>query len=292
MNRFHILTLAAALLAGPALAQRQSDLPDLVSGKIAPLTLKLKELGPDWRRLAITSSLDPVGMVQQVGAMFGGGGVHYTKGQTVTLNDETFIVAYRVPPKRVDPAALMRPGSGPEVLLPDKLTPDTALTLSLVNVRSIGSISDVRPFDLQKELSEDPAANPLLSVFGNAREAAQKASSQSNLKQLALGVMMYAQDHDEKLPPMKSAAALKKAIMPYVKSETVFTDPNGDKAYMANPSLSGKSLASIANPAEIALLYEAEAGPDGSRSVAFVDGHVKRLTASEWATLKKRSKIP
>lgn len=40
----------------------------------------------------------------------------------------------------------------------------------------------------------------LFPVFAQAREAARKASCQSNLKQLALGAMMYAQDFDESFP--------------------------------------------------------------------------------------------
>ena len=40
----------------------------------------------------------------------------------------------------------------------------------------------------------------LFPVFARAREAARKASCQSNLKQIALGAMMYTQDYDEITP--------------------------------------------------------------------------------------------
>jgi prepilin-type N-terminal cleavage/methylation domain-containing protein/prepilin-type processing-associated H-X9-DG protein len=40
----------------------------------------------------------------------------------------------------------------------------------------------------------------LFPVFAQAREAARKASCQSNLKQLGGGIMMYAQDYDEAYP--------------------------------------------------------------------------------------------
>src|SRR5687768_15804658 len=40
----------------------------------------------------------------------------------------------------------------------------------------------------------------LFPVFAQAREAARKASCQSNLKQLATAVMMYGQDYDEMYP--------------------------------------------------------------------------------------------
>jgi prepilin-type processing-associated H-X9-DG protein len=40
----------------------------------------------------------------------------------------------------------------------------------------------------------------LFPVFARARENARRASCQSNLKQIGLGVMMYVQDYDEKYP--------------------------------------------------------------------------------------------
>jgi prepilin-type N-terminal cleavage/methylation domain-containing protein len=40
----------------------------------------------------------------------------------------------------------------------------------------------------------------LFPVFAQAREAARKSTCTSNLKQVALGALMYAQDYDERLP--------------------------------------------------------------------------------------------
>lgn len=40
----------------------------------------------------------------------------------------------------------------------------------------------------------------LFPVFARAREKARQTSCLSNLKQLALGVLMYTQDYDEILP--------------------------------------------------------------------------------------------
>lgn len=41
----------------------------------------------------------------------------------------------------------------------------------------------------------------LFPVFARARENARRASCQSNLKQIALGIIQYTQDYDEKYPP-------------------------------------------------------------------------------------------
>ena len=42
----------------------------------------------------------------------------------------------------------------------------------------------------------------LFPVFARARERARQASCQSNLKQMALGVLMYMQDYDQCYPPL------------------------------------------------------------------------------------------
>src|SRR5438105_1605400 len=47
----------------------------------------------------------------------------------------------------------------------------------------------------------------LFPVFARAREQARKASCTSNVKQLGLAWMMYAQDHDEMFPPTNSPTA-------------------------------------------------------------------------------------
>jgi prepilin-type N-terminal cleavage/methylation domain-containing protein len=40
----------------------------------------------------------------------------------------------------------------------------------------------------------------LFPVFARAREKARQTSCLSNVKQLTLGILMYAQDYDERLP--------------------------------------------------------------------------------------------
>src|SRR5690349_4775228 len=40
----------------------------------------------------------------------------------------------------------------------------------------------------------------LFPVFARARENARRASCQSNLKQIGLGIMQYTQDYDDRLP--------------------------------------------------------------------------------------------
>ena len=64
----------------------------------------------------------------------------------------------------------------------------------------------------------------LFPVFAQAREKARQATCLSNNKQIALGIMMYAQDHDEMLPlgsyifpDMTAAVTWQDLVEPYIK---------------------------------------------------------------------------
>lgn len=90
----------------------------------------------------------------------------------------------------------------------------------------------------------------LFPVFARARENARRASCQSNLKQIALGVLQYTQDYDERFPLARDANGTAQTdtsmpgyyyvannsgdrvihwmdfIFPYVKSVQVFGCPS------------------------------------------------------------------
>jgi len=72
----------------------------------------------------------------------------------------------------------------------------------------------------------------LFPVFARARENARRASCQSNLKQLGLGIMQYVQDYDETYPYSYSgngdARRWPTNIFPYVKSSQVYLCPSAD----------------------------------------------------------------
>jgi prepilin-type processing-associated H-X9-DG protein len=84
----------------------------------------------------------------------------------------------------------------------------------------------------------------LLPVFARARENARRASCQSNLKQLALGVMQYTQDNDERFPLLVEGTSggmfftsgtnrnetWCDRIFPYVKSKQVYICPSVGKS--------------------------------------------------------------
>jgi len=86
----------------------------------------------------------------------------------------------------------------------------------------------------------------LFPVFARARENARRSSCQSNLKQLGLGFIQYAQDYDEKLPAGDNsnfasgntfATGWGGRIFPYVKSGQVYTCPSDTGSASAPNSL-------------------------------------------------------
>jgi prepilin-type processing-associated H-X9-DG protein len=107
----------------------------------------------------------------------------------------------------------------------------------------------------------------LFPVFSRARESARRASCASNLKQIGLGFMQYAQDYDERLPEDKSnkiyvststhqeVTSCSKSnstsplpcvwwywpdlIFPYVKSAEIFNDPSPVNQYFDGCTYSG-----------------------------------------------------
>ncbi|WP_105483445.1 DUF1559 domain-containing protein [Abditibacterium utsteinense] len=70
----------------------------------------------------------------------------------------------------------------------------------------------------------------LFPVFGRARENARRSSCQSNLKQIGLGIMQYAQDYDEKYGMSEYGGGNSgipqvqwyQAVQPYMKSGTQY----------------------------------------------------------------------
>jgi len=122
----------------------------------------------------------------------------------------------------------------------------------------------------------------IFPVFARGRAKARVTACVSNMKQLALGIQMFAEDYDGRLP---GAVTWEEDIMPYVKNEQLFeclSRPRREKGgYAINPLVAGSKLEDIADPATTVLLYEVdEHGQpvyphnDGA-NFAFVDGHTR-----------------
>ena len=123
-------------------------------------------------------------------------------------------------------------------------------------------------------------ASILFPVFGRARENARRSSCQSNLKQIGLGIIQYAQDYDERLPGTVDGGAgagqyggwmwysafnsarnatptynpALGSIYPYIKSNQIFICPSdaiGQSAgntYAINACMAERQTTGVTNP--------------------------------------------
>lgn len=107
----------------------------------------------------------------------------------------------------------------------------------------------------------------LFPVFARAREKARQTSCLSNLKQLGLGMLMYAQDYDECTPVAYSGinwwnGTWRERLLPYVKNYQIYdcpsrrlgVPPSGNGCYGINAYIGEAqafvTLAQIEEPAQ------------------------------------------
>lgn len=120
----------------------------------------------------------------------------------------------------------------------------------------------------------------LFPVFSRVRENARRTSCQSNEKQLALGLMQYAQDFDERFPNCNATLPGDQpfwfeVIQPYVNSYAIvrctsfpfksFTDGDPSQTTYAMPGQNnylypakGRALGTIPEPARTWVIFESK----------------------------------
>jgi prepilin-type processing-associated H-X9-DG protein len=231
----------------------------------------------------------------------------YTRGDTIRAGSETYLIAYRQKSEVPTDARMRRQmmadddGDGVpnsrEAGAPDqKLRPDAVLTLSLLNLRTLGNLDDVRGFDPAKEVLSAAEAKKLASEQDTV-------GSMNNLRQIGLGMMQYMQDYDAQFPPMRSAQSqaeitaptpgkpitVQQALQPYVRSTKIFSHPRTRELYVPNIAVSGVSESSLESSAQTVAFWEKSPAPDGRRAVLYLDGHVKRELETEWPQIMARS---
>ena len=169
---------------------------------------------------------------------------YLTRGETLKVGDETFLVAYRT---RYNPNS----DSGAEVIeslgaeygdyaddatnavsaetyplqsvAGNPTTPDgylrvlstQTLSLCLFNSRNLDGLGDIRAFDVKTDLI--PVVTAADRERQNQQALAERAQLSgealnnrvtSDLKQIGLALSEYIQDYDEKLPPMRSSQSM------------------------------------------------------------------------------------
>ncbi len=270
-------------------------LSELISGKGAdslPINLRLSDLTPAWRRFAVGTVDQGLGALGAYMAVLSGGqnlgGDYFTSGQTVMLGDTTYLVAYRLPVKKVDFSSVL--GQHADfTILPDQVSPDSILTLSLLNLRTVSAIDNIQPFNMGDVIrGSNEQRGKLAQVLGERSDM----EAQTNLEQLAQAVLQETTDHNGTIPAISNPMTLKRAIYDDIKSDASFLDPMTKRPFFANPFLSGHKISEFSKPSDIVLLYADAAGDDGLRAVAFLDGSVHMVDREEWQHLVSTQHLP
>ncbi|MBS1705724.1 MAG: hypothetical protein JST40_07600 [Armatimonadetes bacterium] len=131
------------------------------------------------------------------------------------------------------------------------------------------------------------SVSDLMESGGQAKEAAKKTATLSNMKQVCLATIMYAGDNDDLYPGVQSTASARAVLLPYVKNKEVFQSQNPAKSeFRFNCALASVNAEIIEYPAETILWYETTPWEDGSRIIGYTDGHAKSVGSSEWEDLE------
>jgi len=270
----------------------QNNLYEAMKAQQVPSTIHVEDLTADWHVIMADSA-----------GYYRNSNLYYTHGDMFIFGDQKFLVAYHLldssdPDKRDAQQYL-----GSQVRKSDshRATPlllkNSQLALSLFSLSQAHDFQEIGKFDPAKDIAPAP---PKFLI--------DRRISQSFLKQIALGIFMYAQDYDEKLPPMVAARSaehlmylpsskttsvptVQNLLQPYLKSTEIFLQPATHRPYLPNYKVSRLPLSKIDDPSRTFLFYEDAPDADGKRNVAFADGHVEALTESQFQWQRKAQGI-
>lgn len=153
----------------------------------------------------------------------------------------------------------------------------------------------LRPSDLNKlDSIFDTYLQQVITLIAYPKSGFARGQRESlnQVKQLALGVKQFIQDHDEQYA--FTPETVKSKIQPYIRNEALWTAPGdaaGTISYSLNPQIKNVNEAEILFLAETVLFYLGRDGkPDfrygGRTVVGFADGHVELLTEEETKKLR------
>lgn len=127
----------------------------------------------------------------------------------------------------------------------------------------------------------------MFPVFAQAKLAAQKSTTMSNMKQIAIASMMYQTDHDDLYPHRFSTHSdMSELLLPYIKESSYFEtlNPSGGEI-IPNDMFEGFNGVEVADVFGTVMIHETEDWPSGGRTFAFADSHVKFVRAEEIPSL-------
>lgn len=170
-----IIATAGSLIIGyiitlNTLPSRANELETLLSGQEIPLTLPLKTLDNSWRRISISGLAEMADMMKSWSGLLGTptyNNVYYTQGKTVTIANKNYLVAYRIP-MNVEPinfmnlaTQMLNPCEGQDNSTPT-ITMETPVSLSLLNLETIGSLNDIKVLNINQEIADHRKTNQVM----------------------------------------------------------------------------------------------------------------------------------
>lgn len=277
--------------ASSAVPQRSAQLDQLMSRGDLPTSLRLKGLDKSWRRVTVDAGEEggSAFMYGMRGPAFRdilsdlGVGVYYTKWQSMTLGSETYLVAYRmqnnVSQDEMQDAFRQLYGGGhgdqPAPTGPRRFAPDTQLQLSLLNLRTSGSMVDIRAFDAARDIM-------------GPRDIIE--ASNENLRRIGTYFPRMTQFERNGMRglPMQNITSARDAFVNFFHApRRIFVHPQTGQPYLPNTRLAGRRLSMISGHAQVLAFSEARPGSDGKRGVVFLDGHVERVPEAQWQSLSQ-----
>jgi prepilin-type processing-associated H-X9-DG protein len=142
----------------------------------------------------------------------------------------------------------------------------------------------------------------LLPALARAKQKAQSVMCMSNVKQLNLGLIMYADDNKNLFP---AGTRWCDALKPYVPNSTTFLCPQGKPGqrchYAFNAKLVGHETKEVRAPAQTVLVFETDDGwnvaggrellparprHSGAHVIGFVDGHTELVRPARLENLR------
>jgi hypothetical protein len=143
-----------------------------LSGISYPLAIQLKQATAEWRRISVHASAGVNGNVSvnvsgtasgstsqnNLTGAISGTQDYVTKGQTVSIGGRTYLVAYHLPAIGLDLGMLLKAAATKAPPTALALSADSTVPLSLLDTGSIGTIDDVRAFDLPAEIASSEKA--------------------------------------------------------------------------------------------------------------------------------------
>jgi hypothetical protein len=270
----------------------QSNLYEAMKAQNVPSTIHVEDLTTDWHVIA-TDSPGYYG--------YRNSNLYYTHGDMFIFGDQKFLVAYHLldssdPDQRAAQQYFSaQVGKDDSKRIAPLLLKNSQLALTLFSLSQAHDFQEIEKFDPAKDIA---AAPPKFLI--------DRRISQAQLKQIALGMFMYAEDYDEKLPPMVAARNAKhlmylpsskttfvptvqNLLQPYMHSTEIFLQPTTHRPYLPNYKMSRLPLSKIDDATQTFLFYEDAPDADGKRSVA--DGHVETMEENQFQWRRKAQGI-